>query len=121
MKGNKKEVDIGPSPARAKPMQNTAHSILGIRIRGTRKAIVIIAGPLANYILSSLLIFFVLITSGQATHTNKDSLCIDAIKHGPAYIAGVRNGDTIIAINKKSPLNIRFSWIALGVKDPKIS
>ncbi len=68
-----------------------------------QKAGVVLAGPLANYILAIAILAFILLVNGQTMATNEVTNIKDG---GPAAIAGVEVGDIIVEADGHSIENL---------------
>ncbi|WP_027338730.1 RIP metalloprotease RseP [Halonatronum saccharophilum] len=66
---------------------------------------VIIMGPLMNFFLAALLFSLIFIIFGVPTSTSPTSLLGQVMPEGPAYRAGLRDGDKVLAINGESVEN----------------
>lgn len=63
-----------------------------------QKAAIVVAGPLANYILAIVVLAIIFTINGQVIHTNEVT---GIASDGPAAIAGVQAGDVIAKINEQ--------------------
>jgi regulator of sigma E protease len=58
------------------------------------------AGPLANYLFASMLFFFGFILGGRTVLDEKSMrVSIPSGEPGPAYVAGIRDGDKVLRVN----------------------
>jgi regulator of sigma E protease len=68
------------------------------------RIVTIAAGPLTNYFFASVLIFAGLIVGGERI-ADETSMRIEVEPEGPAAVAGIRDGDKVIAVNGEEVKN----------------
>lgn len=65
------------------------------------RVVTIFGGPAANYVFASLLFFFGFIVGGRTVHDEKSmKVSFPEGEPGPAMIAGMHDGDKIVAVNE---------------------
>jgi regulator of sigma E protease len=62
------------------------------------RIVTIAAGPLTNYLFASVLIFAGLLVGGERI-ADETSMRIEVEPDGPAAVAGIRDGDNVVAVN----------------------
>lgn len=65
------------------------------------RIVTISAGSLANYLFASILMFFGFLLGGNLV-VDETSMKVNVHKDGPAWVAGVRDGDRVIALDGTS-------------------
>jgi regulator of sigma E protease len=68
------------------------------------RIVTIAAGPLANYLFASVLMFFGFWIGGEVI-ADTTSMHIAVDEEGPAYAAGIRKGDRIVSVNGEATPN----------------
>ncbi|WP_394844364.1 M50 family metallopeptidase [Pendulispora brunnea] len=77
------------------------------------RIVTIAAGPLANYLFASVLIFIGLLVSGR-THADDVSMRVTVMPDSPAAISGMREGDKVLAVNGEAIHNWDELRLAVG-------
>ncbi len=67
-----------------------------------RRALIVVFGPITNFILAVLLFTMIFMVGVPTASTNRIG---DVFKNTPAFTAGLKPGDTIVKINNK-PINV---------------
>lgn len=62
------------------------------------RIVTISAGPIANYLFASILMFFGLLLGGERVF-EETSMRVNVAKDGPAAVAGIKDGDKVVAVN----------------------
>ncbi len=77
-----------------------------------QKAAIVLAGPLANYILAILILSIIIVIHGQVVTMNE----VTSLKeNGPAAIAGVEVGDVIVKIDDRTTNNLSDVYFAISM------
>ncbi|APS00704.1 M50 family metallopeptidase [Pajaroellobacter abortibovis] len=64
------------------------------------RMITVAAGPAANYLFASVLLFFGFLVGGRLT-LDETSMRVSVAHHGPAYAADMRDGDKILEVDQE--------------------
>ncbi len=86
-----------------------------------QRSLIVVAGPLANFLLAILIFTFIYMFSGKDFTPAQIS---EVQKNGPAYVAGIKAGDQILSINERevnSILEVSTFINASTSKDIKVN
>ena len=81
-----------------------------------QRFLIMVFGPMNNFILAVIILFFIALTVGGTT---MDPTISQVEKNSAAYTAGLRKGDTILKINDHKIVTSDDISLYLAVADPK--
>lgn len=79
-----------------------------------KRMIPVLGGPFANFLLGFIILFF-LDLAGDSPASNKIHIDASQELSSPAYVAGLRTGDKILAINDKEISNFEDLFTAISL------
>jgi regulator of sigma E protease len=83
----------------SKPMTDEEKEVSFHHKTTWQKSLIVVAGPLFNYISAALIFFYIFATNGIAF---REPVLSNVVENSPAFEAGLQKGDVIVEVNSSS-------------------